>query len=110
MTRTPAARSPSSRVRSSAKRKITKTVVANRAIAGTDRRVRSSTLRSLARIATYALIAASSSELEDGVGPGLDALALVADDDAGSPARREQLSDRFPDAGIEVCLGLVQEQ
>ncbi len=51
---TPAPRLPERLVRSSPKRKMTKVVTANSAIAGSDCRVRSSARRSLPRIAAKA--------------------------------------------------------
>src|SRR6476620_6214704 len=98
---TPAARLPESWVRSSPKRKMTKVVTENSAIAGSDCRVRSSERRSLARIAAKAAREEVIGVLPGGggcsrdrrrladaepqhlVGLGQEALGVVGDDDAG---------------------------
>src|SRR5260221_11505041 len=103
--RTPAARLPERLVRSSPKRKMTKVVIENSAIAGSDCRVRSSERRSLPRIAAKAAregvtrlvpavrVARSRDcrRLADPgpqhlVGLGQEAVGAVGDDDAGAPA------------------------
>ena len=121
---TPAARLPESWVRSSPKRKMTKVVIANSAIAGSDCRVRSSERRSLARIAAKAAreevmrvqaaietAAASPIEPQHLVGLGQEALGVVGDDDAGAAgAGADQGAGQLASLGVEVGVGLVEQQ
>src|SRR5215213_8551679 len=88
--RTPEARLPERLVRSRPKRKTTKVVTLNKAIAGRDCRVRSSERRSLARIAAKAV--------RDGV--------------MRPPAARraDQRPGHLPALGVEVGVRLVEQQ
>ena len=134
---TPAARLPESWVRSRPKRKMTKVVTENSAIAGSDCSVRSSERRSLARIAakaaregvtgpprageaglasrdrpprTHAPLAAMPSSSARSAS-GSAALGVVGDDDAGvAAAGPDQAAGQLAPLGVEVGVGLVEQQ
>ena len=116
---TPAARLPERLVRSRPKRKMTKVVTANSAIAGSDCSVRSSARRSLPRIAAKAAREARHAgrppaRRSRAAAPGrrrAGPLGVVGDDDAGAAAAgADQAARQLAALGVEVGVGLVEQQ
>ena len=103
--------SPSRLVRSSPKRKMTKVVTAKSAIAGSDCSVRSSTRRSLREDRGEAGGHREPPATERPRPAVAAALAVVGDDDAGAAvAGADQRRDQLAGLGVEVGVGLVEQQ